>query len=204
VGDRVRDDVADRSREVARIRPGDRGWTGRDLQSDVARPSGARRARRRCRAGPRPGRSLGPRLERRGFRAGQVADVGDDAAERGSGRPGRLEVRGIGRDDAVDHRLELGLEDGRRRREVVGDVARRAASEHLRPFQPIGHGVERIGQLGRLAVVATARAGGRVARSRRRAASATSWSGRVRRPAIQVATSTMPSTLTIPATAASG
>ena len=81
------------------------------------------------------------------------------AVERAASRPA-----GIGRDDAVDHRLELGFEDGGGRREVVGDVAGRAPAEHLRSLEAVGHGVERVGQLGRLAVVAARRPRARFAR----------------------------------------
>ena len=104
------------------------------------------------------------RLERGRLGPGEVVDVGHDAAQRGGRRAGGLEARDVGRDDAVDHRLELRFEDGRRRREVVGDVAGRAPAEHLRALEAVGHGVERLGQLGRLAVVAARRPRARLAR----------------------------------------
>ena len=87
------------------------------------------------------------------------------AVERAASRPAA-----IGRDDPVDHRLELRFEDGRRRRQVVGDVAGGPSAEHLGALQAVGHRVERLGQLGRLAVVAAGRARTGLAGSSRRAA----------------------------------
>ncbi len=77
-----------------------------------------------------------------------------DAAERAASR-----FSPVGRHDAVDHRLELRDEDRGRRREVVGDIARRPPPEHLGALEAVGHRVERIGEIGRLAVVAAGRTG---------------------------------------------
>ncbi len=104
------------------------------------------------------------RLEGCGLGARQVVDVGDHPAQGGGRRPSGLEPGEVGRHDAVDHRLELRLEDGRGRREVMGDVAGRPSAEHLGAFEPVGHAVERLGQFGRFEVVAPARAGAGLAR----------------------------------------
>ena len=202
VDQRVGDHVADGAGEVARIRPGDRA--GATSTSRLGRPVAPRTVEGQGDVRDR-GRQVdrrGPGLERRRLGPREVVDVGHHAAERRRRRACGLETGGVGRDDAVDHRLELGFEDGRRRRQIVGDVAGRPPAEHLRALEPVGHRVERLGQLGRFQVVATGRPGARVAgleSSSRRGDVAQ----RTRQPAGDRGrdSSTITSTLTSPATA---
>ena len=133
------------------VRPGDRARAPPPPRSErtwrAPRPSrtwatsGSATARSTRSGRAWSGRRLGP---------GEVVDVGHDAAERGRGGPSGLEAGQIGRDDAVDHRLELRFEHRGRRREVVGDVAGSAPPEHLGTLEPVGHRVEGLGQLGRI------------------------------------------------------
>ena len=164
VRERVGDDVAQRAGQVPRVRPRDRPGLDRDV--DVRRSVATLPVERERDLGDRDGQIDGRRscLERGRLGAGEVVDIGHDAAQRSGRRAGGLQTGGIGRDDAVDHRLELGFEDGGGRREVMGDVAGRATAEHLRSLEAIGHGVERVGQLGRLAIVAARRPRPRFAR----------------------------------------
>ena len=149
-------------------RPGGRGSA--HAATPPARPSTSTRTAARggghrapgATRGTRPPRSTARRssLERRrlgawrGRRCRRRRSPRAAAADRAASRPAA-----VGRDDAVDHRLELRLEHGRGRGEVVGDVAGRPPPEHLGPFEAVGHRVERLGQLGRFAVVAAGRPG---------------------------------------------
>ena len=164
VRQRVGDDVAQSTRQVTRIRPRDRSRRDADLEPRRTLATHAVEGERdvpdhrRDIDGPRPG------LERCRLGAREVVDVGHDAGQRGRRGSRRLEPRDIGRDDPVDHRLELRFEDRGGRREIVRDVARGPAAEHLRALEPIGHRVERLGKLARLAIGAPGRAGARLAR----------------------------------------
>ena len=163
MGDRVRHDVAQGAGEVAGIRPGDDPRRDDQDKADGAVPADAVERLSDLRDRRRDVHVGGPRLQRRRLRAGEIVDVAHDATKRGGRGPRGLEAREIGRDDAVDHRLELRLEDRGRRRQVVGDVAGGPPPEHLGAFQAVRHGVERLGQFGRFEVVAPGGAGGGIA-----------------------------------------
>ena len=78
-------------------------------------------------------------LQRRRFCTRQLPHLPDDAAKRTRGRARRLELLAVRRHHAVDHGLELRLEDGSWSRQVVGHIARRPAPERFGALEAVRH-----------------------------------------------------------------
>ncbi len=67
----------------------------------------------------------------------------------------RLEMGGIGRVDAVEQGLEVALDHGERRAQLVGDVGQGGSALLFDLFQAGTHGVEERGQVAHLAWAAS-------------------------------------------------
>ena len=77
-----------------------------------------------------------------GVTEGQRAQVLDEPIERAGLLEEQQEVGVVARVDAVELGLDLGLQHGQRRAQLVGDVGQEPAAGVLRGVEPAGHVVE--------------------------------------------------------------
>ncbi len=102
----------------------------------------------------------------------------------------RLVGRAVGRDDAVAQRLEVALQVGQRRPQLVGGVGDEVAAHLLLPLERGGHLVERVGEAGQLL--------GALARDARRVVAVGDRAGPRRRPRRAGWRASAPSTIARP------
>ena len=90
---------------------------------------------------------LGMEGERPGLREGEGPEVVDQPPEDPRLIEDDAEMGRVGRIDTVDDRLEVALDDGQRRPELVADVGQQRPALGLVGLEPRDHRVETVGQL---------------------------------------------------------
>ena len=86
-------------------------------------------------------------LERAGLRQGHGPQVVDEALHDARLLEDRAQMLGVGRVDAIDHRLEVAGDDGQRRPELVADVGEERSTLPLIDLEPLDHRVEPMDEL---------------------------------------------------------